>query len=72
MTWTIIAGSPNWEGTGKIFCLREDLRLPHIKCSVTTLQRLWAPTSKVKEFSIAGGKCNLLFQQTESVKQLNR
>eukprot|EP00962_Isochrysis_galbana_P051345 scaffold22748_cov120-Isochrysis_galbana.AAC.2 len=21
-----IAGSPNWEGTGKIFCLREDLR----------------------------------------------
>eukprot|EP00962_Isochrysis_galbana_P045216 scaffold17724_cov129-Isochrysis_galbana.AAC.3 len=25
--------------------------------SVTTLQRLWAPTSKVKEFSIAGGKC---------------
>eukprot|EP00962_Isochrysis_galbana_P024262 scaffold7421_cov131-Isochrysis_galbana.AAC.4 len=22
----IIAGSPNWEGTGKIFCLREDLR----------------------------------------------
>eukprot|EP00962_Isochrysis_galbana_P015650 scaffold4498_cov119-Isochrysis_galbana.AAC.10 len=30
--------------------------------------RLWAPTSKVKEFSIAGGKCNLLFQQTESVR----
>eukprot|EP00962_Isochrysis_galbana_P035913 scaffold12338_cov119-Isochrysis_galbana.AAC.2 len=21
-----IAGSPNWEGTGKVFCLREDLR----------------------------------------------
>eukprot|EP00962_Isochrysis_galbana_P003891 scaffold1091_cov125-Isochrysis_galbana.AAC.2 len=22
----VIAGRPNWEGTGKIFCLREDLR----------------------------------------------
>eukprot|EP00962_Isochrysis_galbana_P024518 scaffold7541_cov116-Isochrysis_galbana.AAC.1 len=30
--------------------------VPHTKCSVTTLQRLWAPTGKVKEFSIAGGK----------------
>jgi hypothetical protein len=30
--------------------------LPHTKCLVTTVQRLWAPTSKVKELSIAGGK----------------
>jgi hypothetical protein len=43
---------------------------PH-QGSVETLQRLWAPTSKVKEVSIAEGHCNILVQQAESLKQLN-
>eukprot|EP00962_Isochrysis_galbana_P015912 scaffold4548_cov107-Isochrysis_galbana.AAC.8 len=37
-----IAGSPNWEGTGKSFCLREDLRQELRRFRGVRLLGFWA------------------------------